>query len=77
VGTSLPPGSGFLQPVDDQHTRLIVRQRCTYSPNHAVLWHIVEPLNFVMERKMLLGLKVRAETAAHVEAASQPERKAT
>jgi len=52
----------ILEPVEDQHTRLIVRQRCTYSPNQAVLWHIVEPLNFVMERKMLLGLKARAES---------------
>jgi hypothetical protein len=37
---------------------------------------IVEPLNLVMERKMLLGLEARAEAAAHVEAASQPDRAA-
>ncbi len=52
----------ILEPLDDGGgTRLIVRQRCTYSPNQAVLWHVVEPLNFVMERKMLLGIKERAE----------------
>lgn len=28
---------------------MIVRQRCTYSPRQVLLWHIVEPLNFVME----------------------------
>jgi hypothetical protein len=54
-----------LEPAGDQRTRLIVRQRCTYSPNQTVLWHVVEPLNFVMERKMLLGIKERAETATH------------
>lgn len=53
-----------LEPVDDgSRTRLIVRQRCTYSPNQSVLWHVIEPLNFVMERKMLLGIKARAEAS--------------
>jgi hypothetical protein len=42
-------------------TRLVVRQRLTYSPRQRLLWRIVEPLNFVMERKMLLGVKDRAE----------------
>ncbi len=52
----------LLEPVDDgRRTRLIVRQRSTYSPNQSVLWHVIEPLNFVMERKMLLGIKARAE----------------
>jgi hypothetical protein len=61
----------ILEPVDDdRHTRLIVRQRCTYSPNQAALWHVVEPLNFVMERKMLLGIKERAE--AHNPGADRP-----
>lgn len=54
----------LLEPVDDgRRTRLIVRQGLTYSPNQSVLWHVIEPLNFVMERKMLLGIKARAEAA--------------
>lgn len=54
----------LLEPVDDgRRTRLLVRQRLTYSPNQSVLWHVIEPLNFVMERKMLLGIKARAEAA--------------
>lgn len=58
-----------LRPVDDgRRTRLIVRQRCTYSPRQTVLWHVVEPLNFVMEREMLLGLRSRAERRADVAA---------
>jgi hypothetical protein len=28
-----------------------------------VVWHLVEPISFVMERKMLLGIKARAEQA--------------
>ena len=45
-------------------TRLVVRQRLTYSPRQALLWHLVEPLNFVMERAMLCGLRQRAEQTA-------------
>jgi hypothetical protein len=44
-----------------ESTRLVVRQRLTYSPRQWLLWRIVEPLNFVMERRMLLGVKDRAE----------------
>lgn len=44
-------------------TRLLVRGRNGYAPgagNH-VMWHIIEPIAFVMERRMLLGIKARAE----------------
>lgn len=52
----------LLDPVDaERHTRVVVRQRCTYSPRQWLLWRFVEPLNFVMEWKMLRGLKARAE----------------
>lgn len=50
-----------LEPIEDDRTRLVVRQRLTYSPNQRVLWHVVEPINFVMEREMLRGLERRAE----------------
>lgn len=54
-----------LGPVDGGvRTRLVVRQRCTYSPRQWLLWRIVEPLNFVMERRMLLGMRDRAEAAS-------------
>ena len=53
-----------LEPLDGgRRTRAVVRQRCTYSPRQVVLWRIVEPLNFVMERRMLQGLKARAEAS--------------
>ncbi len=44
-------------------TRLLSRQRLSYPPTTgmAVLWHLVEPVGFVMERQMLLGIKQRAE----------------
>jgi len=54
-----------LEPLDGgRHTRLLVRQRLTYSPNQSWLWHLVEPLNFVMEHRMLRGIRDRAERAA-------------
>jgi hypothetical protein len=51
-----------LEPLDsERRTRLIVRQRETYSPDQAWLWHLVEPFNFVMEHRMLQGIRERAE----------------
>jgi hypothetical protein len=46
-------------------TRLVVRQRLAHPPTMGmrVLWRLVEPVGFVMERQMLLGIKHRAEPA--------------
>jgi hypothetical protein len=42
-------------------TRLLVRQRLVHPRRRSALWHVVEPVNFVMERRMLLGIRARAE----------------
>ncbi len=55
-----------LRPASDGNgTRLLSRQRLSYPPTAGmhVLWHLVEPVGFVMERQMLLGIKRRAEHA--------------
>lgn len=47
----------------DGSTRLIVRARNGYTAglaNH-LIWHLVEPVAFVMERRMLRGIKRRVE----------------
>jgi hypothetical protein len=47
-------------------TRLLIRWRLDYTPKRSndLMWKaFVEPINFVMERKMMLGLKRRAEGA--------------
>ncbi|MBA3468224.1 MAG: hypothetical protein H0T53_01140 [Herpetosiphonaceae bacterium] len=52
-----------LEPQPNGTTRLLVRGRNAYAPglaNH-LLWHLVEPVAFVMERRMLRGIKQRAE----------------
>jgi hypothetical protein len=58
-----------LRPLADGATRLLVRTRADYRP-HAVLTPgvrlLLEPIHFVMERGMLLGIKLRAEHAATV-----------
>jgi hypothetical protein len=60
-----------LRPLPDGATRLLVRTRADYRP-HAVLAPVVrlllEPIHFVMERGMLMGIKRRAEHAAMVPA---------
>ncbi len=42
-------------------TRLVSRQRNAHPDNQRVMWRIVEPIGFVMERRMLLGVKERVE----------------
>ena len=52
-----------LYPLDDQSTRLISRGT-ERVPNTAVAWlgmRIMEPAAFIMTRRMLLGVKERAE----------------
>lgn len=57
----------YLQPLTRCCTRLVERFRCDWSPNLAtqVLMRVMlEPVSFIMERKMLLGLKERVEQRA-------------
>jgi hypothetical protein len=49
---------------EDGSTRLITRQCLAYSRDLALMWRLVEPVDFVMGRKMLRGIKHRAEAAA-------------
>ncbi len=58
----------FLHPISENTTRLIVRGRGEFNPDlkngllNFFLWRgIFEPAHFIMERKMLLGIKQRAE----------------
>ena len=58
----------FLEPIGENRTRLIIRGRGEFNPdlNNAILnlllWRgIFEPAHFIMERKMMLGIKQRAE----------------
>ena len=64
-----PPTSWsfVLQPLDDNHTRLLIRYRQDFEPTfgNVVMWRVLtDPIHFVMERKMLQGIKLRAETTA-------------
>jgi hypothetical protein len=51
-----------LYPVDETRTRLVSRSRVRARATWArLLTHVIEPAGFVMTRRMLLGLKQRAE----------------
>jgi len=68
LGGDDPPTTwGFiLDPIDENSTRLIVRFRQDYEPSlgNVISWRVfTDPITFVMERKMLRGIKQRAETA--------------
>jgi hypothetical protein len=67
--------SFHLRPIDQHATRLIVRSRGVYETPDLKLpllnflyWRgIFEPGHFIMERKMMLGIKERAERLARAE----------
>lgn len=50
-----------LEPAGAGRTRLLVRQRLDFNPDMAWIWRLTEPVGFVMERRMLLGIRSRAE----------------
>lgn len=69
VGGDNPPTSWafVVDPIDSESTRLIIRYRQSFEPSFAnvLLWRVfTEPISFWMERKMLQGIKARAEAAA-------------
>jgi len=56
-----------LEPIDAHTTRLVVCTRSGESHRLAdklIAWFIFDPAHFIMERKMMLGIKQRAERAA-------------
>lgn len=60
--------SFFLRSIDEHTTRLIIRGRGEFNPDlknallNFLLWRgVFEPAHFIMERKMMLGIKERAE----------------
>lgn len=64
--TDTPGTWGFyLKELDGDRTRLVVRARGDWKPGLAgwLVNHVVfEPAHFIMERKMMLGIKGRAES---------------
>lgn len=61
----------YLEPAGPQRTRLLVRYRGDYAPGmmNTLIWRaITDPLFFVMERRMLIGIRDRAEALAAVPA---------
>ncbi|WP_375772553.1 hypothetical protein NR798_17235 [Archangium gephyra] len=64
-----------LYPRDDGTTRLVVRLRSIYSwrPGEPLVTLFIEPGHFVMERRMLRGIKRRAEALAEHRREPRPE----
>jgi hypothetical protein len=58
-------GAFVLEPLGDRVTRLIVRSRGPGSWGRLAHYLFWEPAHFVMERRMLLGIKARAEDLAY------------
>ena len=66
-GMAYPCWAFVLRPVAEDRTRLLVRFQSDFKPTPKG-WLMnkygLEPVHFLMERKMLLGIKERAESAA-------------
>ena len=60
-GFSIATWQFILQPAGENGTRLLVRQRLDFSSDLGWIWRLTEPIGFVMERKMMLGIHRRAE----------------
>jgi hypothetical protein len=57
----------YLEPLGDSATRACFRQRLDWNPNllNTMAYRVfMEPVSFVMARKMLLGIRARAERMA-------------
>jgi hypothetical protein len=57
----------YLQPYGRRCTRLVERFRCDWNPspaNQLLMRVVMEPASFIMQRKMLLGIKERVEHRA-------------
>jgi len=52
-------GAHVIEPIDERTSRLIVRGES--GPGNPILTMVVDPIVFTLERRMLLGLKSRAE----------------
>jgi hypothetical protein len=62
TGDAVATWQWVLRPIDGaRRTRLLVRQRLDCPPSQRLMWRVVEPIGFVMERRMLRGIKRRAE----------------
>jgi hypothetical protein len=75
---AFPTWTFVIEPVAAGRVRLLVRWRSDYEPRPApfLTWHFVEPVHFVMERRMLNGIRRRAERLAR-ERAAQPAARAS
>jgi len=67
LGGDDPPTTWMfvLEPTNENTTRLLIRWRQDYDSGlgNFIGWRLVtDPINFVMERKLMQGVKVRAET---------------
>jgi hypothetical protein len=60
-------GTFLVRPIDAEHSRLIVRSHGRRPPAwlEPLEFLILEPGHFIMERRMMLGIKRRAEASYH------------
>jgi hypothetical protein len=55
------PGRFVLQPLGDGSTRVLLRESLDIPERAGIGWLIWDPMHFVMEQRMLQGIKERAE----------------
>ena len=68
----------YLEPLDERATRLIVRCRAAWADTLAARLArpvLLEPVHFIMEERMLRGIRERAQGPAHLRSPVLPRRR--
>ena len=65
------PGRFVLLPIGEQATRLLLREKLAIPERSGSMWAIWDPMHFVMEQRMLQGIKERAEGRSFVAPVAQ------
>jgi hypothetical protein len=60
------PGRFVLQPIGDSSTRLLLREPLAIPERAGYAWVVWDPMHFVMEQRLLQGIRERAEGRALV-----------
>ena len=60
------PGRFVLLPHGEGRTRLLLRERLAIPERRGLTWVVWDPMHFVMEQRMLRGIKERVEGKALV-----------
>jgi hypothetical protein len=79
AGMGYPSWAFVIRPAGPHRVRLLARWRCDFEPSlrATLAWKYgIEPVHFIMERKMLHGIRIRAQALHRARTRHHPVRRA-